>query len=352
MSDKNERTRDTVGDPEHADDRIGALLRSSGRRPPIPLDRAARIEQATRATWGAMRERRARGRRLWQWTALAAAAVVVAGAGLMLRGRGTPLEFPATIATAEIAAGEVWSRPAAQATAAPSGRLHAGDKIAAGTEITTASDGRVALRLASGHALRLDAGTRVRTLSERMLVLERGAVYVDSGSAARAAAEAIEIRTPLGAVRDIGTQFEVRMLDTSLLVRVREGTVSVAGRGGTLAMEAGEELTLDPAGVAVRGTVDSFGAEWAWSEASARFGDLQGRSLREFLDWYTRERGLRLELAGEGLDAAVGAVMLSGSIEGMTLEQAIDSVLATTSMSREEREGTLRVFRNDVAARP
>jgi hypothetical protein len=95
--------------------------------------------------------------------------------------------------------------------------------------------------------------------------------------------------------------------------------------------------------------VDPFGAEWAWSETVARFGDLRGRSLREFLDWYARERGVRLELVGEGLPLAAGTIILGGSIEGMTLEEGIDSVLATAAMHREEREGSLRVVRNDIA---
>jgi len=352
MTDHDERMRDQERDPERTAERIGALLRASGRRPAIPPARAARVQLTTRATWEATVVRRARGRRLRLWTALAAAAVVVAGAGLMLRGRSTLPATPETIGRAEIATGEVWSRPSAQGEAATSGRLRAGDEIGMGTEVTTASDGRVALHLASGHSLRLDAGTQLRALSGRTLVLEHGAVYVDSGGGARTAVGTIEIRTPLGEVRDVGTQFEVRMLDASLRVRVREGTVSVAGRGATLAMTAGEELTLDPAGRAVRGRVDPFGAEWAWSEAVARFGDLQGRSLREFLDWYARERGVRLELVGEGLPLAAGTILLGGSIEGMTLEEAIDSVLATAAMHREEREGSLRVVRNDVAARP
>ena len=350
MSNREGRTRDPGGDPAQTADRIGALLRVSGRRPSIPPERAGRIEQATRATWEEMLARRAHGRRLRLWAALAAAAVVVAGAGLVLRSRSTPLAVPEAIGRVEIATGEVSLRPAAEGQAPE--RLRAGDEVAVGTVVTTMDDGRVALRLASGHSLRLDAGTHLRALSERTLALERGAVYVDSGGAAHAAAGTIEIRTPLGEVRDIGTQFEVRMLDASLRVRVREGTVSLAGLGATREMAAGEEVTVDAAGLAVRGRVDRYGAAWAWSEAVARFGDLEGRSLREFLDWYARERGVRLELVGEGLVTEADTIILAGSIEGMTLEQAIDSVLATTAMLREERDGNLRVVRNHPDARP
>jgi len=348
MSDHEGRT----GDAARAADRIGALLRASGRRPAIPPVRAVRIEQTARAAWQETLVARARGRRLVAWTALAAAAVVVLGAGLILRPRSIPAVLPEAIGRVELAMGEVWTSPAGEGAAAAPRALRAGDEIAAGSELTTAGDGRAALRLASGRSLRLDAGTRLRAISERTLILEQGAVYLDSGGAARAAAWPVEIRTPLGEVRDLGTQFEVRMLEASLRVRVREGSVSVAGRGGTEAIGAGEELTVDPDGRAARGRVDPFGTEWAWPESVARFGDLRGRSLKEFLDWYARERGVRLELAGEDLPSAAGTIILAGSIEGMTLEQAIDSVLATTAMRREEREGSLTVARSGAAARP
>jgi hypothetical protein len=348
-----DKTRDAANESSQAAERIGALLRASGRRPPIPPVRAARIEQTARAAWQEAVARRARGRRLVAWTALAAAAVVVVGAGLALRSRPTPPTVLGTIGRAELATGEVWLRATGDATAAAPARLHARDELAAGAEVTTGKEGRAALRLASGRSMRLDAGTSLRALSEGTFVLERGAVYVDSGGDARAAVGPIVIRTPLGEVRDIGTQFEVRMLETSLRirVRVREGTVSLAGRGATHEMTAGEELTLDPAGIAARGRVDPYGPAWAWSESVARFGDLQGRSLREFLEWYARERGVRLEL-GQGRATEADTIILAGSIEGMTLEEAIDSVLATTEMRREEREGSLRIIGDDVAARP
>src|SRR2546427_815740 len=83
-------------------------------------------------------------------------------------------------------------------------------------------DGRAALRLDAGPSVRLDAGSDLRLVSAHVLELRRGAVYVDTGarspngsaataSGAEGPASPIEIRTSLGRVRDVGTQFEVRL---------------------------------------------------------------------------------------------------------------------------------------------
>ena len=65
---------------------------------------------------------------------------------------------------------------------APFRNVAVGERIPVGTELATSSEGRAALRLASGHSVRLDTATRVRWLSHDSFALESGAVYVDSGA--------------------------------------------------------------------------------------------------------------------------------------------------------------------------
>ena len=61
--------------------------------------------------------------------------------------------------------------------------------------------------------------------------------------------------------------------------------------------------------------------------------ELEGRSLREFLDWMVRERGLRLQFTSPDLAGAASEISLNGSIDGMTLDQALESVLPTCRMA-------------------
>ena len=61
--------------------------------------------------------------------------------------------------------------------------------------------------------------------------------------------------------------------------------------------------------------------------------ELGGRSLQEFLDWMARERGLQLRFASPEVAASAPGIVLNGSIDGMTLDEALESVLPTCRMS-------------------
>jgi fido (protein-threonine AMPylation protein) len=60
--------------------------------------------------------------------------------------------------------------------------------------------------------------------------------------------------------------------------------------------------------------------------------EIEGRSLREFLDWMARERGFRIRFSSGDLEADAGSIRLNGSIRGMTLDQALESVLLASGM--------------------
>ena len=129
-------------------------------------------------------------------------------------------------------------------------------------------------RLAQAQAAELDVGTEIGLASARVLDLRRGAVYVDTGaapsqdSAATADGAAIEISTPLGRVREVGTQFEVRLLDGALDVSVREGTAALTRGDRTFTAPAGTHLRVGPAGANAR------------RPAAGRAGAVRGRRHR------------------------------------------------------------------------
>ena len=72
------------------------------------------------------------------------------------------------------------------------------------------------------------------------------------------------------------------------------------------------------------------GPTWDWAVNLAPGFELEGSSLLEFLKWASREAGLELEFADNGVMAETMSARLHGSIDGLSPEQAIQSVLATT----------------------
>ena len=220
-----------------------------------------------------------------------------------------------------------------------------GAELAAGTTVATAPGeppARVALRFASG-SVRLDAGTRVRLVSASRLELERGAVYVDSDPAA-AGGGGLEVETALGLVREIGTQFEVRLEDRgagALEVRVREGRIEIEGARETHPVAAGERLRLSDDGSAERRPLAPDASEWGWVIAAAPTPEIEGMSLRAFLDWSCRETGRSLRFEDPSLESTAAGIVLHGTIEGLGHEEALGVVLAGAGLEHRVEAGSL-----------
>jgi ferric-dicitrate binding protein FerR (iron transport regulator) len=298
------------------------LLESAGARPEPPAEDLARIKEAFRDEWrGHVRRRESRGR--LRLLALAAAVVAAVGVGWWLW--------------------SVEAGPAARVErAAGVPGLAVGQEILAGTGLETAS-GRAALRLVGGPSLRLDTGTRVRLVSATEVRLDRGAVYLDSSPGARQ----ISVRTPLGVVTDVGTQFEVRLLGEgeALRVRVREGEVRIEGGTASLSGMAGSEVTLRADGSLERSRVASHGSAWSWVVEAAPPLEIEGLTLEQLLARVARETGWTVEYEDEGLAASAGPVRVHGSVGGLAPDQVLEVVLPGAGLRHRVVDGRLVISR-------
>lgn len=329
------------GLPEESD-HIGQLLRLAGPREAVPLERVLRVRAAVEAEW--RRQTRVRSQRTtigWSIAALATAALVLFGVRLAMNG-GTATESPAAVvATVEILRGTVRQGPGLDAAATPPVSWRVGDAIRAGKALDTTMGGRAALRFTDGTSVRVDNGTRLQLVSETALVLERGAIYVDSGPGD---SSPIEVRTRLGVARDIGTRFEVRLDTSALRVRVRDGLVQLTQSGDSHEAKSGDELTLDESGAVVRRTVPLHGADWEWAVGLANPFEVEGRSLKEFLDWIAGETGWRIRFADADLERKSATIVLHGSIEGFTPEEALSAMLPPSGVEHQLENGVLRIW--------
>ena len=310
-------------------EQIGPLLRLAGPREAVPADRMQRVKTAVRAEW--RRETCARSRRMtigWSLGAVAAAAVVVFGVRLAVRDDAV-LSLRRDIATIEAFSG-----------AGPT-VFQVGDRLQEGDGLDTTTGGQAVLRLAGGASVKIDRGTRLRLISEASMALDEGAIYVDSGE--RSGARSLEIRTRLGAVHDIGTRFEVRLTESALRVRVRDGVVQLHHSRQSHNAGSGDELTLDESGSIHRRMVPVHGADWGWVAALAPPFGLEGRSLRVFLDWITGENGWQLRFADAAVEEKSVSTILHGSIEGLTQEEMLAAVLPASGIGYRLENGVLLV---------
>jgi hypothetical protein len=333
MSDDPRGTSARTGGPA---DEVESLFRLAGRRPGLPEEEVAPIRAAAHAAWSRAVRRRARRR---AGIAAALAAALLLALGLAFRGRLVP-QPRSPLGEVEMESGEV-------ALSRPDGEVQ---DLTAGSVITTGGDGRAALRLAAGPSVRLDVATVLRIEAPGRLALERGALYVDAKPAS-IAGSAIEVATPLGSVRHLGTQFEVRLLAgeggtaagraLALRVRVREGAVLVARAGKSYEARAGGEVTVHADGRATRGAASIQGPSWDWVQRTAPPLEVEGETLATFLDWVSRETGLPWRFAEPGLARSAQDVVLHGTIAGLTPEEALSVVLPGCGLRHRRIEGAL-----------
>ncbi len=320
---------------------LGRILRTAGRRvdPPQSIEREVRA--AVRSEWQAVVAERHRDRR--RWMGIAAAAVTLITAGLWLTvtvfnpGAGSVASVARVVGTLE-ADGGLFS---------PARRLSAGEPIRVGDKVRTTAAGGASLQLSNGIGVRLDAATDVKFVGNDRLEVKAGAAYVDTKQDNARAVAALVLATPFGAVRHLGTRYEVRVAARQLQVTVREGRVVFTGNNGdTQTGAAGERLTVDPAGRIGRTRVASDAAEWNWANALAAPFAIENRSLAEFLEWVGRELGRDIVYATPQDEQEARQVILRGSIGALAPRESLMAVLSTTRLHGRETDGRIVIESN------
>jgi ferric-dicitrate binding protein FerR (iron transport regulator) len=315
------------------DDEIDVVrwLRLTSPRPVVEAERAARVRAAVHQAWQDTVQQRQRQRRMW-WTAAAAAALLsTIGAWMWSR---DVVSTPSVSSPVGIVLAAGSASPMMMRTPDGARPLQVGDAVPLGAEVTTTAPASVSLA-DSRVQVRVDANTRLRFDGPRLVFVERGRAYFDTGSNS---ARAIEVRTPRGIVRDVGTRFEVRVSDENLRVRVRDGAVSVTR--GTDAREggAGTELTVT-SGAIVEGRIAAADADWAWITRAAPRFVLEGQTLQSYLQWVSIEGGWTVRFADDRQGRATRNTVLHGSIDGLSPAESLEVVLPTCGLTyRMERD--------------
>ena len=327
--------KDTNETHERDETAIATLLQRVGARTQ-PDDAVARqVHDAVEAEWRELVASRRRRKLQSRWLAAAASVAAVAvGAWLVWP---TARVAPATVATLGPVVGEVELRNGD----GPWHTAATGGVVTSESTLRTGRGGLAALAMANGVQVRLDSGTQLAMDDRGSARLAGGAVYVDAGSA-RDQAQPFVVDTPLGDVSHLGTQYVARLDGGALDVAVREGRVEVREGGQAFVADAGERLTIRGTEV-TRGAISPTAPQWDWIGGVTPPYSIEGRTVAEFLDWAGRETGRSIVFATPADAELAGRVTLSGTVEGLPPRQAVDAVLATTSLGARYAEGRIEV---------
>jgi ferric-dicitrate binding protein FerR (iron transport regulator) len=140
-------------------------------------------------------------------------------------------------------------------------------------------------------------------------------------------------------VRDIGTQFEVRLGEEAVRVRVREGRVDLRRQNEHYVADAGIELNARSSGEVTRVSIPRSGAEWDWVTRAAPPMTLEG-NVQQILGQIAREKGLSLEL----VDPSVRSMTVHGNVP-LGPDEALDAAVAAAGLRYRVRDETLVIER-------
>jgi ferric-dicitrate binding protein FerR (iron transport regulator) len=304
------------------------LLRVDGPRTPVAPERIARVRAAVGDSWQREMRRRAIRRRVATTGMLAGAA----GLGLFLIARSGVFERALRPIGEPVAVVEAVNGAATGVRQA--------ETIRVGQWIETGPATRLRLRFGDGTSVRLDHDSRLRARSAEVIELSSGGVYIDRGQESGS----LEIRTPFGTARDIGTQFEVRLLGAALRLRVRTGMVELRDSTRAITARPGTEIMLAAEGAVTR-PIPAHSAEWAWASSLSPPLEMDGKALGAFLDGLAREQGWTVEYADAPLAREAETIILHGSVAGLVPVDAVAVAIASSGLQHRLAEGSLLVRR-------
>ncbi|XOV88109.1 MAG: FecR domain-containing protein [Pseudomonadota bacterium] len=306
------------GKPAMDEDNIRELLQKVGARPAPPADVEARIKEKVAAAW--REEVKRRQQRTWTRYALAASVVMALTLTWMVVPTGQEMVPIAEVAHI-VGNAEVQDADGNWQLLVPGTRL--------GTQsLRTGADSFVALATEGGLSLRIADNSEVQLASDNCVSLVKGALYADT---ANRKGNEITVNTPFGQARDIGTRFEVRLSDDSWHVQVRDGVVEVKDDGILEHTGAGDRLTISRTNLVAKETVSSDDPSWQWAAVAAVPFRIEGASLHDYLGWVAHETGARLNFASDSVEAQAKRTILHGSINGLSPQDSLTAVLATTN---------------------
>jgi ferric-dicitrate binding protein FerR (iron transport regulator) len=326
-------------DTKNGDDVAERALRDGLRTPALSAEAMQRIRAATQQEWRANVAAPVHAPPRRRWLSLAAAASVVMLAAAV--GWNVFLSSPSDTGAilGEVARvdspGMVESRYLRRDIV-----LASGSPLRAGQTIEVRGDSLITL--AGGGNLRVARASSIEVVAADAVKLQRGELYVDIPPGSRGS-DRFMVVTPAGEFRHVGTQFAVAIVNGMTRLRVREGSVQWHASEGDSTVNAGTEVTIDSNRTVTRRPIATAGREWAWAESLAPEIDIENRPLQEFLVWFSRETGRKLELADDAVRHQTATIRMHGNVRGLTAMEALSAVMAATTLRFELPEGVIRV---------
>jgi hypothetical protein len=320
---------ETGPQPDDEDIELGARLRQAFEAEPLSARQLARIRGQVAEAW---RTAHPVPRPSWRRLVAALGLPLLAGfagyAYLQERAGGIVATYSGGL-PGNLELVRAGAAPAPLATGAP---LVAGSVVAA--------RGAGELRWLRGGILRLQAGARLRIVDRGAIELQSGSVYV--ALVGPHVADALSVRTPFGTVQHIGTRFLLTVSGDALDLSVREGSLQLSGPQA-VALGAGDAVHVNGAGHVAHRALQAGDPAWSWVGAPLYPFDPEGQTMLALLNWVAQEKQCALSFDDDATRRRAGQTILHGAIRGLSVDDALAQMVATTTLSADFAGDVLHV---------
>lgn len=278
---------DGRGSTPVSDQDLQAMLVQAGDLPkPDPARKAATKAQLKRSFQSA---EASSSPRLWKKTlvpmSIAAALVIGIAASLLLPNTSPPILGEIVFEQGDVQVIQTDGRE-------PNGPLMDG------AEVFVPANARATLRLIDQTIVQIAPSSRLTLHAGSELQLDHGRLFVDVNGRG----SSVLVRTKWAAIRDIGTQFEVRSTDQALEVAMREGDTEITLThppyqtvAATTRAQDADLITVASNASVQRHTIKRNAQRWQWLREGTPSLPAGERVLAKTLAWAARQSGRRIQ---------------------------------------------------------
>lgn len=214
-----------------------------------------------------------------------------------------------------------------------------------GDTIETGSDTLISVLWHTSGSLRVGASSELDLVGEERVDLRRGNLYFDSKMHDLTSSSKIEVETPLGVIRNVGTQFVVQVANSDLIIGVREGEVKFRGGPHDFTIYQGQSAHIDSSyGIEIL-PLDGSSKFWGWPAEVAPKFHADGKILLDVIYWIGRETGRKIEFESNAARRLAASHELRG-MGDIEHTQAIPILTAATNLYFEVSDRVILVKQN------
>lgn len=328
--------RESVDPAEVDEQQLAQLLRAAGPRSQMPNDMAQRLTEHFDKELNVARQRR----RGWRPTLALAASVALLAVGWAMLIQPFNSTAGPGVATLVAVHGPVIVNGE---------RYQAGQSIglAEFDSLQTGERGYAMLRTEK-HSIRVNDNS-VLDIHADGVSLSSGEVYIASLNEAIDEGSSLNVRTRFGVVRDIGTQFLVKVSSNRLETLVRKGTIELQFEQQRVRAQADDSAAqrVEFDGTEwQRSSTAAYGPRWQWLQKITERFDPNGKTVAEVLSWIADETGEQIHYANKALQQRA----LAGTVHGLDSEldpnQSLSLILATSDLAadRDSQPGVILII--------